>query len=130
MMAKVPVPTDFVGPWTEDAAELAQTLKKNREHYAPLEQVDPELNNLILKETWRQFSVLDLIASLVPPQVLHLHRILIAIRTLRTSPAVLLSKRMGPSTQISSSGAFLAKDTMEEKWYFLLTHLSQVCIDS
>lgn len=31
--------------------------------YQPLEQYDPEVNDLIEKETWRQFSGLELIAS-------------------------------------------------------------------
>ena len=31
--------------------------------YAPLAEVDPEVQNIIDKETWRQFSGLELIAS-------------------------------------------------------------------
>ncbi|KAF9805622.1 hypothetical protein IEO21_08993 [Rhodonia placenta] len=35
----------------------------NRALYAPLAEVDPEVQNIIDKETWRQFSGLELIAS-------------------------------------------------------------------
>ena len=35
--------------------------------YAPLAEVDPEVQNIIDKETWRQFSGLELIASEVRP---------------------------------------------------------------
>ncbi|KAG8699905.1 Serine hydroxymethyltransferase, cytosolic [Ceratobasidium sp. 394] len=45
-MASIPTPTDF-----------------NKVLYAPLSEVDPEVQNLIDKETWRQFSGLELIAS-------------------------------------------------------------------
>lgn len=31
--------------------------------YAPLAEIDPEVQNIIDKETWRQFSGLELIAS-------------------------------------------------------------------
>jgi glycine hydroxymethyltransferase len=31
--------------------------------YAPLAEIDPEVKNIIDKETWRQFSGLELIAS-------------------------------------------------------------------
>ena len=36
--------------------------------YAPLAEVDPEVQNIIDKETWRQFSGLELIASEVRPR--------------------------------------------------------------
>ncbi|QRW23539.1 Serine hydroxymethyltransferase [Rhizoctonia solani] len=45
-MASIPAPTDF-----------------NKDLYAPLSEVDPEIQNIIDKETWRQFSGLELIAS-------------------------------------------------------------------
>jgi glycine hydroxymethyltransferase len=45
-MASIPVPNDF-----------------NKSLYAPLSEVDPEVQNLIDRETWRQFSGLELIAS-------------------------------------------------------------------
>ncbi|CAE6418936.1 unnamed protein product [Rhizoctonia solani] len=45
-MASIPTPTDF-----------------NKDLYAPLSEIDPEVQNLIDKETWRQFSGLELIAS-------------------------------------------------------------------
>jgi glycine/serine hydroxymethyltransferase len=31
--------------------------------YAPLAEIDPEVKNIIDKETWRQFTGLELIAS-------------------------------------------------------------------
>ncbi|EJT45759.1 glycine hydroxymethyltransferase [Trichosporon asahii var. asahii CBS 2479] len=46
MSSSVPVPQDF-----------------NNMLYQTLEQYDPEVNDLIEKETWRQFSGLELIAS-------------------------------------------------------------------
>ncbi|KAL0256009.1 hypothetical protein I308_100821 [Cryptococcus tetragattii IND107] len=46
MASSVPVPTDF-----------------NACLYKPLAEADPEINSLIEKETWRQFSGLELIAS-------------------------------------------------------------------
>jgi hypothetical protein len=36
---------------------------QNKVLYAPLSEVDPEVQNIIDKETWRQFSGLELIAS-------------------------------------------------------------------
>ncbi|ELU42446.1 glycine hydroxymethyltransferase [Rhizoctonia solani AG-1 IA] len=48
-MASIPAPTDF-----------------NKDLYAPLSEIDPEIQNIIDKETWRQFSGLELIASEVP----------------------------------------------------------------
>ena len=36
---------------------------QNKSLYAPLAEVDPEVQNIIDKETWRQFSGLELIAS-------------------------------------------------------------------
>ncbi|KAI0938521.1 hypothetical protein AcV5_000186 [Taiwanofungus camphoratus] len=35
----------------------------NKQLYAPLAEIDPEVQNIIDKETWRQFSGLELIAS-------------------------------------------------------------------
>lgn len=40
---------------------------QNKVLYAPLAEVDPEVQNIIDKETWRQFSGLELIASEVRP---------------------------------------------------------------
>ncbi|KAG8875805.1 Serine hydroxymethyltransferase, cytosolic [Tulasnella sp. 332] len=45
-MANIAIPTDF-----------------NKTLYQPLSEVDPEVANLIDRETWRQFSGLELIAS-------------------------------------------------------------------
>ncbi|KAI0263013.1 glycine hydroxymethyltransferase [Gloeopeniophorella convolvens] len=39
------------------------TLEFNKVLYAPLAEVDPEVQNIIDKETWRQYSGLELIAS-------------------------------------------------------------------
>jgi len=39
------------------------TPEFNRVIYAPLSEVDPEVQNIIDKETWRQYSGLELIAS-------------------------------------------------------------------
>jgi glycine hydroxymethyltransferase len=36
---------------------------QNKVLYTPLEQADPEIQNIIDKETWRQFTGLELIAS-------------------------------------------------------------------
>ena len=36
---------------------------QNRVLYAPLAEIDPEVQNIIDKETWRQFTGLELIAS-------------------------------------------------------------------
>ena len=36
---------------------------QNKVLYAPLSEVDPEVQNIIDKETWRQYSGLELIAS-------------------------------------------------------------------
>lgn len=36
---------------------------KNQVLYAPLAEIDPEVQNIIDKETWRQFTGLELIAS-------------------------------------------------------------------
>ena len=44
---------------------------QNKSLYAPLAEVDPEVQNIIDKETWRQFSGLELIASEV--RAFHLH---------------------------------------------------------
>ena len=41
---------------------------QNKSLYAPLAEVDPEVQNIIDKETWRQFSGLELIASEVRRQ--------------------------------------------------------------
>ena len=41
---------------------------QNKALYAPLAEVDPEVQNIIDKETWRQFSGLELIASEVRSQ--------------------------------------------------------------
>jgi len=40
---------------------------QNKVLYAPLSEVDPEVQNIIDKETWRQYSGLELIASEVRP---------------------------------------------------------------
>ncbi|KAI0765227.1 glycine hydroxymethyltransferase [Fomes fomentarius] len=42
---------------------MANTPDFNKSLYAPLAEVDPEVQNIIDKETWRQFSGLELIAS-------------------------------------------------------------------
>lgn len=44
-------------------ASLATPSDFNKVLYAPLQEVDPEVQNLIDRETWRQFSGLELIAS-------------------------------------------------------------------
>nr|GAT54805.1 predicted protein [Mycena chlorophos] len=41
----------------------ANTPDFNRPLYAPLAEIDPEVKNIIDKETWRQFTGLELIAS-------------------------------------------------------------------
>ncbi|KAI0065297.1 glycine hydroxymethyltransferase [Artomyces pyxidatus] len=42
---------------------LALSTDDNKVLYAPLSEVDPEIQNIIDKETWRQYSGLELIAS-------------------------------------------------------------------
>ncbi|EPS97394.1 hypothetical protein FOMPIDRAFT_1166487 [Fomitopsis schrenkii] len=42
---------------------MASTPDFNKALYAPLAEIDPEVKNIIDKETWRQFSGLELIAS-------------------------------------------------------------------
>ncbi|KAI0340349.1 glycine hydroxymethyltransferase [Trametopsis cervina] len=42
---------------------MASTPDFNKPLYAPLAEIDPEVQNIIDKETWRQFSGLELIAS-------------------------------------------------------------------
>ncbi|CDO71181.1 hypothetical protein BN946_scf184845.g51 [Trametes cinnabarina] len=42
---------------------MAATPDYNKVLYAPLAEIDPEVQNIIDKETWRQFSGLELIAS-------------------------------------------------------------------
>ncbi|KAG8720946.1 Serine hydroxymethyltransferase, cytosolic [Ceratobasidium sp. 395] len=44
-------------------ASIATPTDYNKDLYAPLSEVDPEVQNIIDKETWRQFSGLELIAS-------------------------------------------------------------------
>ncbi|KAG5643714.1 hypothetical protein DXG03_009763 [Asterophora parasitica] len=41
----------------------ANTPDFNKVLYAPLAEIDPEVKNIIDKETWRQFTGLELIAS-------------------------------------------------------------------
>lgn len=43
---------------------------QNKVLYAPLAEIDPEVQNIIDKETWRQFTGLELIASEVWMSVL------------------------------------------------------------
>ncbi|KAF7792046.1 hypothetical protein EIP86_003073 [Pleurotus ostreatoroseus] len=42
---------------------MASTPDFNKVLYTPLAEIDPEVQNIIDKETWRQFSGLELIAS-------------------------------------------------------------------
>ncbi|TFY70033.1 hypothetical protein EVG20_g2903 [Dentipellis fragilis] len=42
---------------------MASTPDFNKPLYAPLAEIDPEVQNIIDKETWRQYSGLELIAS-------------------------------------------------------------------
>ena len=45
----------------------ANTPNFNKVLYTPLAESDPEVQNIIDKETWRQFTGLELIASEVCP---------------------------------------------------------------
>ena len=62
--ARVDLPTSnattFVGA---RAAELSGDPRRAAVLYASLAESDPEVQNIIDKETWRQFSGLELIAS-------------------------------------------------------------------
>jgi len=42
---------------------MSSSVDFNKPLYAPLREIDPEVQNIIDKETWRQFSGLELIAS-------------------------------------------------------------------
>ena len=54
----------FVRPLRSPTDGLhAHPCIQNKVLYAPLAEVDPEVQNIIDKETWRQFSGLELIAS-------------------------------------------------------------------
>ncbi|CAE6418716.1 unnamed protein product [Rhizoctonia solani] len=44
-------------------ASISTPADFNKDLYAPLSEIDPEVQNLIDKETWRQYSGLELIAS-------------------------------------------------------------------
>ena len=61
----------FVRPLRSPTDGLhAHPCIQNKVLYAPLAEVDPEVQNIIDKETWRQFSGLELIASevrCIPP---------------------------------------------------------------
>jgi glycine hydroxymethyltransferase len=52
-----------LAPRLRAMASIATPVDFNKDLYAPLSEVDPEVQNLIDKETWRQFSGLELIAS-------------------------------------------------------------------
>ena len=56
---------DFVRPslFFEKTDNSRVFLFQNRVLYKPLEEIDPEVKNIIDKETWRQFTGLELIAS-------------------------------------------------------------------
>ena len=45
------------------SAKLLTRVFQNKDLYKPLAEVDPEVQNIIDKETWRQWSGLELIAS-------------------------------------------------------------------
>ena len=47
-------------------------IQQNEVLYAPLSEVDPEVQNIIDKEIWRQFTGLELIASEVSSPLLTL----------------------------------------------------------
>jgi hypothetical protein len=48
---------------TLENPSLTDVHTQNRVLYAPLSEVDPVVQNIIDKETWRQYSGLELIAS-------------------------------------------------------------------
>ena len=57
-------PNSYVGLHNPSSTYcLPLPLHKNKILYTPLAEIDPEVQNVIDKETWRQFSGLELIAS-------------------------------------------------------------------
>lgn len=56
-----PLPTSYVVPTV--ARAVTHRIAQNKPLYAPLAEIDPEVQNIIDKETWRQYSGLELIAS-------------------------------------------------------------------
>ena len=55
----------FFSHWLDHSycSNFVSELFQNQDLYKPLAQVDPEVQNIIDKETWRQWSGLELIAS-------------------------------------------------------------------
>lgn len=45
------------------AFQIHSPQQQNKVLYQPLAEIDPEVKNIIDKETWRQFTGLELIAS-------------------------------------------------------------------
>ena len=64
--------------------------------YAPLGEIDPEVQNIIDKETWRQFTGLELIASEVWMSLLAAVSNHFSDLIDRTSRAAQLCKPMDP----------------------------------
>ena len=62
-MASIPDYVSYPFFSQQDARVSAVELVQNKDLYVPLAQADPEVQNIIDKETWRQFSGLELIAS-------------------------------------------------------------------
>lgn len=76
-MANIAFPNDFVSypPISyqdtmrcltilfSDCFRRSFRVSQNKDLYTPLAELDPEVNELIKRETWRQFSGLELIAS-------------------------------------------------------------------
>ncbi|KAL1663736.1 serine hydroxymethyltransferase-domain-containing protein [Schizophyllum commune] len=63
-LTRTPIPTarrSFVSPLRKMATST--TPEFNKMLYAPLREIDPVVQNIIDKETWRQFTGLELIAS-------------------------------------------------------------------
>ncbi|KAF9788534.1 serine hydroxymethyltransferase-domain-containing protein [Thelephora terrestris] len=56
-------PLRSAAPFTRRTMATATTPDFNKVLYQPLAQIDPEVQNIIDKETWRQFTGLELIAS-------------------------------------------------------------------
>jgi hypothetical protein len=60
--SKTPEFVSFVVPCTFTPFSPSRN-SQNKILYAPLAEIDPEVKNIIDKETWRQFTGLELIAS-------------------------------------------------------------------
>ena len=72
--------------------------------YQPLSEADPEVQNIIDKETWRQFTGLELIASEVNEHALY---------SLRLTPLTLRSQNLTSLATMQGNGSILTNKYSE-----------------